>query len=91
MGSFEEIMCSVVQKLQVPGFFKKPQQGRKMLAENTEWEEMSSGKRRVMPSDPELERVGAALLPFGEVIKTCQNSRRRLFEKSEEKVSGKVH
>ena len=61
---------------EVPDFFTKSRQGRKVLAKNAEWEEMSSGKRGLMPSNPELERVGAALLPFGEVIKTCRDSRR---------------
>lgn len=75
----EEVMkklCSVTQNVEELGFFKKSQLGRKkMLEKNTE-EERSSGKRGLVPADPELERQGVGLLLFCAVIKTCQNSRR---------------
>lgn len=78
-------LCSVTQKVEERGFFKKSQLGRKkMLEKNTE-EEMSSGKRGLVPADPELERQGVGLLLFCAVIKTCQNSGRRNGSRSLDK------
>lgn len=69
-------VCSVFQKVEEAGIFKKSKQDRKKtLAKNTK-KEMSSGTRRMVPRDPGLEGEGADLLPFCAVIKTCWNSRR---------------
>lgn len=50
----------VAQKVEEPGFLKKPQQGReKMLAKSTNHKDMSSGKRGLVPRDPEPQGEGA--------------------------------
>lgn len=43
-----EKWCSVFQKIEEPGSFKKSQQGKKMLAKNSEKEGMSSGRSRMV-------------------------------------------